>query len=214
MDDDDEARAEAISGLLFGADGSACVRALLTQVNAATLMAFGEVQAVGAGVYLLYHVGEHALYDGLTKDCPVYIGKAVGEGSGVRSQLDVRLRDHQKSLALAEDLRADDFRYKVLRINDEWVAGCESVLIKHWQPLWNTVVTGFGNHAPGRGRQNQRRSLWDTLHAGRPWAQAMDPEVPYTFVADLVRDWCRARGYPARARAPCAEGSITEQFVT
>jgi hypothetical protein len=215
MDEGQAACAAAIAALLFDDDQGACTRALLTQLNAVPMRPFEAAteSADGAGVYLLFHVGDHPLYNGLTEDCPLYVGKAIGDGSGARSQLETRLRDHQKSLRQADDLRCQDFGYKVLRINEDWVAGCESVLIRHWQPLWNTVITGFGNHAPGRGRQLQRKSLWDTLHQGRRWADLLDPEVPYAYVAELVAQWCHERGYPARAAAPSAHGAIAERFV-
>ena len=44
------------------------------------------------------------------------------------------------------------------------------MLIRHFQPVWNQVIDGFGNHDPGKGRNQQRRSVWDTLHPGREWA--------------------------------------------
>ncbi|GAC69556.1 Eco29kI family restriction endonuclease [Gordonia soli] len=44
-------------------------------------------------------------------------------------------------------------------------------------PVWNALVDGFGNHDPGRGRRAGRRSLWDTLHPGRPWAEQFPPST-------------------------------------
>lgn len=38
-------------------------------------------------------------------------------------------------------------------------------------PLWNTVVDGFGNHDPGKGRYEQAKSDWDVIHPGRAWAE-------------------------------------------
>ena len=159
MDSNDAAKVDAIRALLFGSDTEACIRALWTQLHSTQSKPFaGEVLADGAGVYLLYYAGGHPLYNGLTLDCPIYIGKAV--------ELASRLKQHRKSVQAADNLRVEDFVYKVLRINEEWVAGCESVLIRHWQPLWNTVVRGFGNHAPGSGRKLQRKSLWTRCNAG------------------------------------------------
>ncbi|MGB9738114.1 MAG: hypothetical protein C0184_16125 [Chloroflexus aggregans] len=40
-----------------------------------------------------------------------------------------------------------------------------------FSPIWHTIVTGFGNHDPGKGRYNQQRSLWNPLHPGCRWAQ-------------------------------------------
>lgn len=46
----------------------------------------------------------------------------------------------------------------------------EAALIRHYKPIWNTKIDGFGCHDPGAGRYNQARSEWDIIHAGRPWA--------------------------------------------
>lgn len=46
----------------------------------------------------------------------------------------------------------------------------EAALIRNYQPIWNCIVDGFGNHDPGSGRYNQERSEWDTIHPGRMWA--------------------------------------------
>ena len=54
----------------------------------------------------------------------------------------------------------------------------ESTLIRKHHPLWNSIVDGFGNHDPGRGRYNQARSEWDVLHPGRPWADRLMGEPP------------------------------------
>ncbi len=47
----------------------------------------------------------------------------------------------------------------------------EAALIRMYRPLWNTVVDGFGNHDPGKGRYNQAKSDWDVYHPGRKWAE-------------------------------------------
>jgi hypothetical protein len=46
----------------------------------------------------------------------------------------------------------------------------EAALIRHYLPLWNTVIDGFGNHDPGKGRYEQAKSDWDVCHPGRAWA--------------------------------------------
>ena len=51
----------------------------------------------------------------------------------------------------------------------------ETAAISMHQPLWNTLIDGFGNHDPGKGRYEQMRSKWDTLHPGRPWAERLNP---------------------------------------
>jgi hypothetical protein len=36
-----------------------------------------------------------------------------------------------------------------------------------YQPVWNAVLTGFGNHEQGASTRRSRRSKWDTVHRGR-----------------------------------------------
>lgn len=63
-----------------------------------------------------------------------------------------------------------DFRCRWLVLDPVWIGLTEQVLISEYRPLWNVVVDGFGNNDSGKGRINQRRSQWDTLHPGRDWA--------------------------------------------
>ena len=51
----------------------------------------------------------------------------------------------------------------------------ENMLIETFKPVWNVLIDGFGNNDPGAGRHNQRRSAWDMLHPGRPWAERLQP---------------------------------------
>jgi hypothetical protein len=57
------------------------------------------------------------------------------------------------------------------------------MLIEHHQPVWNKIIDGFGNHDPGKGRYNQQRSAWDTLHPGRSWASKCQP---YSRTAERI----------------------------
>ena len=54
----------------------------------------------------------------------------------------------------------------------------EAALIRRFKPLWNTVVDGFGNHDPGKGRYEQALSEWDALHPGRLWAKRLKGKSP------------------------------------
>lgn len=47
----------------------------------------------------------------------------------------------------------------------------EAALIRKYKPIWNTLIDGFGNHDPGKGRYEQAKSDWDICHPGRPWAE-------------------------------------------
>lgn len=143
----------------------------------------------GAGVYCLYYIGDHPLYTKLAAlnqphvVQPMYVGKAVAPGwrtgrsiSAGKAELWRRLNEHARSLQQASDLQPGDFlcRFAILTGNEgDLVVPVEAALIRKHQPLWNTIVDGFGNHDPGRGRYNQAVSEWDVLHPGRPWASKL-----------------------------------------
>jgi len=55
-------------------------------------------------------------------------------------------------------------------VEGDLVVPVEAELIRRHRPLWNSVLDGFGNHGPGKGRYNQAISDWDVLHPGRTWA--------------------------------------------
>ncbi|MFQ3633398.1 Eco29kI family restriction endonuclease [Roseiflexus sp.] len=150
----------------------------------------------GAGVYAIYYTGVHhpyPLYEPLAiKDLddrnaePIYVGKAVPSGSRAGgSGLDTppgnvlfgRLREHAASIQQAQNLDINDFLCRCLVVDDIWIALAESLLIEMFAPVWNTTLSGFGSHDPGKGRYNQQRSPWDTLHPGRIWAARLQPNM-------------------------------------
>lgn len=140
----------------------------------------------GAGIYALYYTGAYPLYapiarrntDGLF-ELPIYVGKAVPEGArkggfglGVDpgTVLFKRLNEHSKSIMQVENLDIADFHCRFLVVDDIWIPLGESLLIAKFSPLWNQWLDGYGNHDPGRGRYDQKRSRWDVLHPGRAFA--------------------------------------------
>lgn len=149
---------------------------------------------VGGGVYALYYLGRYELYSPLSKlnhkDCkyPIYVGKAVPPGwrtgrvsSSITPNLYQRLREHNRSLEQAKNLKADEFQCRFMILNDvesDLVVPVEASLIRQYRPLWNMVVDGFGNHDPGKGRYNQAKSEWDILHPGRLWADRLTGIAP------------------------------------
>lgn len=54
----------------------------------------------------------------------------------------------------------------------------EAGLTRRYRPLWNSIVDGFGNHDPGKGRYNQAISEWDALHTGRSWVARLTGSRP------------------------------------
>lgn len=140
----------------------------------------------GAGVYTLYFIGKKGIYKNfheinrLDYRQPIYIGKAVPRGwrqgrvsTSSYHELYRRLCDHTKSIEAASNLDISDFlcRFMILENAASHMIGTvEAALIRNYQPLWNCIVDGFGNHDPESGRYNQERSEWDTMHPGRIWA--------------------------------------------
>jgi hypothetical protein len=136
----------------------------------------------GAGVYVIYYTGDFEPYKRIAdanKDGkwgePIYVGKAVPEGArkGIQKlnsaegkPLFKRLREHHQSVSKG-GLNGDDFWVRFLVLDDVWIPLGESLLIQRFKPLWNVLLDGFGNHAPGGGRGKGKLSAWDTVHGGR-----------------------------------------------
>ena len=161
---------------------------------------------VGAGIYAIYYTGKFPLYEKIAKKNrgnlfaqPIYVGKAVpagarkggfGLGNEPGQALYKRLCDHAKSVAEAENLNAKDFFCRFLAVDDIWIPLAESLLIEMFEPLWNRVMDGFGNHDPGKGRYEQKMSQWDSIHPGRPWAARLKKlEVSESDLSKSVKDF-------------------------
>lgn len=140
----------------------------------------------GAGIYALYYKGSFPKYRPLSaansKDVnyPIYVGKAVPKGGRKGTSQDAsldstalskRLQEHKASIEAVPSLRLKDFCYRCLVVDDIWIALGETLVIQRFQPLWNQVIDGFGNHDPGKGRYGGMRPSWDELHPGRSWAE-------------------------------------------
>lgn len=146
---------------------------------------------LGAGVYALYYAGPFPTYRAITErnrggawGLPIYVGKAVPAGSRKGGMglgdtpgqvLHKRLREHLESIEAASNLKSADFGCRYLAVDDIWIPLGESLLIARFSPLWNTLIDGFGNHDPGKGRHAGLRPRWDTLHPGRAWAERLQP---------------------------------------
>jgi Eco29kI restriction endonuclease len=140
----------------------------------------------GAGVYAIYYTGQFDAYRPIAQlnkgnklQAPIYVGKAVPPGSrkggfGIdetpNQALYNRLAEHAESLNLATNLKIKDFLCRYLVVDDIWIPLGESLLIAKFAPVWNTLIDGFGNHDPGKGRYNGLCPRWDVLHPGRAWA--------------------------------------------
>ena len=157
----------------------------------------------GGGVYAIYYNGPFKLYkkysgdEGKWTEVPIYVGRAVPTGSrkGINTNEDTdtrelytRLTQHYASIRDANNLSVKHFTCRAMILTDDekdLITPTESALIKHFQPLWNTNVDGFGNHDPGKGRRKQKKSEWDVIHPGRGWAAKQTGTPPSK---DQIRD--------------------------
>jgi len=157
----------------------------------------------GTGVYAIYYVGRNEYYQDIYEQNrlefrqPIYVGKAVPSGwrqakdskvGTLTFELFRRLGEHSKSVNQAKNLEMKDFfcRFMILEESANHLIGTvEAALIRHYKPIWNTKIDGFGNHDPGSGRYNQAKSEWDIIHPGRPWA---DKCVGPSSNLDLVEE--------------------------
>ena len=144
----------------------------------------------GAGIYVIYYSGRFSAYkpiaeknQGKNLNQPIYVGKAIASGGrkgisleeNMGEALFKRLSQHAKSIQQTKNLDLKDFSCRYLVVDDIWIPLGETLLITKFNPLWNLVVEGFGNHTPGAGRFGGMRPNWDTLHPGREWATKCKP---------------------------------------
>jgi hypothetical protein len=151
------------------------------------------------GVYAIYYVGNFDFYKHVAEqnrsECqqPIYVGKAVLPGwrtartaiNAEATSLYSRLREHSRSISSCSNITVSDFRTRFIildGIESDLVVPIEAELIRRFKPLWNTLIDGFGNHDPGKGRYKQARSEWDVLHQGRPWAERL------TGISPVLKD--------------------------
>lgn len=152
----------------------------------------------GAGVYAIYYTAPLEYRDETTAvDVPIYVGKAVPPGGRKGSSrtsthaartLHLRLRDHAKSIDQARNLSLSDAHCRFLVVVPVWISLAERFLLSHFRPIWNTVIDGFGNHDPGRGRRNSARPRWDIMHPGRAWAERLSATENRDQIVAEARD--------------------------
>lgn len=128
----------------------------------------------GSGLYSIYYEGDsEALYLPLAPyKIPVYVGSAqshnsaTGRGVQQRRPLWTRVKQHGKSI-LEGGLDGSDFAVRLLLLPDVHIDLGENGLRVGYQPIWNSVLTGFGSHEQGPTTRKSKRSKWDTVHSGR-----------------------------------------------
>ena len=119
----------------------------------------------GAGIYAIYYVGDFPAYDSIATqniggrfELPIYVGKAVPEGSRRGGLLDQetptnalfeRLKQHAQGIEEVANLSLSDFYFRSLIVDDIWIPLGETYMIDRFQPLWNKVVDGFRKQNAG-----------------------------------------------------------------
>jgi len=177
----------------------------------------------GAGIYAIYYVGGFPAYRPITLanstgqfKQPIYVGKAVpagarkggfGLGANPGKVLFRRLNEHAESIRATKNLKLDDFHCRYLVTDDIWIPLAEAMLIDLFNPVWNKLIDGFGNHDPGKGRYEQQRAPWDTLHPGRAWAEKVKPGKVQKQLLALAADFFK--GKPVATIA--TEEAVTEE---
>jgi len=139
----------------------------------------------GAGIYAIYYCGSFKPYHAIANQnrdktnplLPIYVGKAVPAGarkgtvvssSSNSKALFNRLTEHVESIQAANStLKLEDFVCRYLVVDDIWIPLGESLIFAKFSPVWNTIIDGFGNHDPGKGRYQGLRPRWDFVHPGR-----------------------------------------------
>jgi len=179
---------------------------------------------VGAGIYVIYYTGDFKAYKPIVDknrngkfEQPIYVGKAVpkgarkggfGLGATKEPALLARLREHAGSIRATKDLNINDFFCRYLVVEDIWIPLGESLLIARFQPLWNVFLSGFGIHAPGKGRKKQVCSNWDTVHPGRKFASKLPPNPESApKLLNLVADLFEGKAVPTIS----TEEAVTEE---
>jgi hypothetical protein len=163
--------------------------------------------AYGSGVYAIYYSGDHPLYARISgTETPIYVGKADpnnGDASTAREQgprLTGRLIEHAGTISTAERfglssalppglhlIQLADFscRRLVCATNAQLVA--ERHLIRMFWPVWNSdtkACWGMSKHGDAANTRRNKRSPWDVVHPGRPWA--LDEQLVDNATADEV----------------------------
>ncbi len=174
------------------ADPKAIGRMVSIALLAQPMVPLADVHpAYGSGVYAIYYRGNHPLYAGISgSETPIYVGKADpanDDASTAREQgprLTARLLEHAGTISAAEvfadrvpphlsSIRLADFfcRRLVCATNAQLVA--EKHLIRTFWPIWNAETKacwGMSKHGDAAKTRANKRSPWDVVHPGRPWA--------------------------------------------
>lgn len=146
-------------------------RSICHEFDDQDLTPFDELESLtsleGCGIYAIYYSGQRSEYQKIAngEKTPIYVGQTSAEA---KDALFTRLRTHKKSVSNATNLKYRDFSCRYLVLDRVWTTLGELAMLEKFEPVWNTVVTGFGNHPEGKKREGGELSKWDLWHPGRP----------------------------------------------
>lgn len=152
----------------------------------------------GAGIYAIYYKGGFKPYSKLVdSDHPIYVGKADPSNPSAKdaiaqgTKLSSRMSEHAKSIRKARStLDINDFKCRFLIVQSGFQKSAEDYLINFFKPLWNSetkICFGLGKHGDSHETRDNKRSPWDTMHPGRPWADksTKDQKSPEQIITEI-----------------------------
>lgn len=162
----------------------------------------------GSGVYALYYNGDFEPYATISrKETPIYVGKADPADGTAKTpteqgdKLSVRMLDHRRNIAKADNIKVEDFECRALVVQSGWQQAAESYLIRLFRPIWNNevqILYGLGKHGDAATTRANKRSPWDTLHPGRGWAghaSLVDARSTTEIIATLEKHFAETKVY-------------------
>ncbi len=181
-------------------------RTIASELLARERVPLGNIKpAYGSGVYALYYMGDYPAYERISRtEIPIYVGKADPDVAHAETPQDQgqalvnRLTHHARSIRLAEEhsaatLSLDHFECRFLVVDSAWQSVSETYLIRQYKPIWNKetgICEGFGKHGDSSSTRDNKRSKWDTLHPGRPWADDAQPNaLSRSEIVERVRQY-------------------------
>lgn len=161
----------------------------------------------GSGVYAIYYSGKFAPYKAISgSETPVYVGQAAPADNAARTPIEQgdrlarRLKEHSKNIGLASStIKLSDFQFRSLVVQSGHETAAEDYLIHLFKPIWNNetdILFGLGKHGDDAKTRANKKSPWDTLHPGRPWAaNSPDGRPKERIVAGLTEHFGKNRIY-------------------
>ncbi|MFF2566726.1 Eco29kI family restriction endonuclease [Streptomyces sp. NPDC058084] len=136
----------------------------------------------GSGLYAIYYRGTSIQFYAPLRDyeIPVYVGQSVSNNSATgkvvkaSAPLHGRMVKHRVSVSDA-GLPLDEFYFRALRTPDIHANLGEKGLISGYQPVWNSILRGFGSNEQGGATRQSAKSMWDTVHDGRKRTYGSEP---------------------------------------